>query len=270
MPLYMDRHDLPGATAEDVAQAHMADLAVQDRHGVNYTAYWFDPVSETAFCLAHAPNKEAAETVHREAHGLVAGQVIEVDERAVREFLGQIVSPTPGDPWVATAFRVVLFTDIEESTSLTQRLGDAGAMQVVRDHDDLVRRAIESRDGQVVKHTGDGMMASFVSVTQALGCAIAIQRDLGARNANSTLPFNVRIGITAGEPVTANDDLFGATVQLAARLCSISDPGAIYVSGAVRELAAGKGFEFEDLGEVALKGFDEPARVYRLVVPSDT
>src|SRR6185503_14900702 len=182
MPLYMDRHDLPGATAEDVARAHVADLEVQDRFGVQYTTYWFDPVNESAFCLVHAPSKEAAETVHREAHGLVAGQVIDVDERAVREFLGQIVEPTPGDPWVATAFRAVLFTDIANSTTLTQALGDARAMQIVRDHDDVVRRAIEARGGQVVKHTGDGIMASFLSVTRALETAAALQREFSDRN----------------------------------------------------------------------------------------
>ena len=265
MPLYMDRHDLPGATAEDVARAHVADLEVQDRFGVQYTTYWFDPVNESAFCLVHAPSKEAAETVHREAHGLVAGQVIDVDERAVREFLGQIVEPTPGDPWVATAFRAVLFTDIANSTTLTQALGDARAMQIVRDHDDVVRRAIEARGGQVVKHTGDGIMASFLSVTRALETAAALQREFADRNRDAEVPFDVRVGIAAGEPVTAHDDLFGATVQLAARLCSVAEPGATLVSGAVRELAVGKGFKFEDVGELVLKGFDEPARAYRLV-----
>jgi len=262
----MDRHDLPGATAEDVARAHVADLEVQDRFGVQYTTYWFDPINESAFCLVHAPSKEAAETVHREAHGLVAGQVIDVDERAVREFLGQIVEPTPGDPWVATAFRAVLFTDIANSTTLTQALGDARAMQIVRDHDDVVRRAIEARGGQVVKHTGDGIMASFLSVTRALETAAALQREFADRNRDAEVPFDVRAGIAAGEPVTAHDDLFGATVQLAARLCSVAEPGATLVSGAVRELAVGKGFKFEDVGELVLKGFDEPARAYRLVV----
>jgi class 3 adenylate cyclase len=264
----MDRHDLPGATAEDVARAHMADLEVQGRHGVTYTSYWFDPVAETAFCLVNAPSKEAAEDVHREAHGLVAGQIIEVDERSVREFLGQIVEPTPGDPWVATAFRAVLFTDIEDSTNLTQRLGDALAMQVVRDHDEVVRRAIEARGGQVVKHTGDGIMASFLSVTRALETAAALQRDFAERNRDATVPFNVRVGIAAGEPVTADNDLFGATVQLAARLCAMAEPGSVLVSGAVRELAVGKGQHFEDVGELVLKGFDDTVRAYRLCIES--
>ena len=233
MPLYMDRHDVPGATAEDVARLHLADLAIQERYDVAYTTYWFDPVTETAFCLVHAPSKEAAETVHREAHGLVAGQIIEVDERSVREFLGQIVEPVPGDPWVSTAFRAVLFTDIEDSTNLTQRLGDAGAMQIIRDHDEVVRRAINGHGGQVVKHTGDGVMASFLSVTRALETGGALQRELEQRNRDAAVPFQVRVGIAAGEPVTADDDLFGATVQLAARLCSAAEPGAILLSGAV-------------------------------------
>ena len=268
MPLYMDRHDLPGATAEDVARVHLADIAIQERYDVTYTTYWFDPLTEMAFCLVHAPSKEAAETVHREAHGMVAGQIIEVDERSVREFLGQIVEPEPGDPWVSTAFRVVLFTDIEDSTALTQRLGDARSMQVIRDHDEVVRRAINARGGQVVKHTGDGVMASFLSVTRALETGGALQRELAQRNRDAAVPFQVRVGIAAGEPVTADDDLFGATVQLAARLCSAAEPGAVLVSGAVRELAVGKGFRFDDGGELVLKGFDQAVRAYRLCFDS--
>ncbi len=81
MPLYMDIHrDVEGLTAEAVAEAHLKDLEVQDKHGVKYTRYWFDEESGTVFCLAEAPSKEAAETVHREAHGLMANEIIEVRE----------------------------------------------------------------------------------------------------------------------------------------------------------------------------------------------
>jgi class 3 adenylate cyclase len=106
-------------------------------------------------------------------------------------------------------------------------------------------------------------MASFLSVTRALESAAALQRELAERNRDAQVPFMVRVGIAAGEPVTAHDDLFGATAQLAARLCAIAEPGAVLVSGAVRELAVGKGFHFDDVGEVVLKGFDEPVRAYR-------
>jgi hypothetical protein len=80
MPLYMDVHNqLPdGATAADVAKAHEADVAVQDRYGVTYRQYWVSPQSGKVFCLVEAPTKDAAVTVHREAHGLVADELFEV------------------------------------------------------------------------------------------------------------------------------------------------------------------------------------------------
>src|SRR5881397_2342119 len=147
MPLYMDRHDLDAVTPEDLAAAHVKDLEVQEKYGVRYVTYWFDPSSMTVFCLADAPSAAAAETVHRESHGLIAYQIIEVDGRAVVEFLGRIQEPAPGDPWVATAFRTILFTDMEGSTSLTQRLGDATAIEVMRSHLAIVRQSLREHGG---------------------------------------------------------------------------------------------------------------------------
>lgn len=81
MPLFLDVHkNVDGATAEAVAQAHQRDLATQGPYGVSYEKYWLDESSGTIFCLVEAPNKEAAERVHREAHGLVADEIYEVNE----------------------------------------------------------------------------------------------------------------------------------------------------------------------------------------------
>lgn len=81
MPLYMDIHKgVPGLTAEAVAEAHRKDLEVQEKHGVKYLHYWFSEEDGAVFCLSEAPNKEAAEAVHREAHGLVADEIVEVKE----------------------------------------------------------------------------------------------------------------------------------------------------------------------------------------------
>ncbi len=81
MPLYMDVHkNVEGLTAEAVAEAHQKDLAVQGKYGVQYLRYWYNEAEGTAFCLCEAPSKEAAEAVHREAHGLVADEIIEVKE----------------------------------------------------------------------------------------------------------------------------------------------------------------------------------------------
>jgi len=81
MPLYLDTHDkVPGLTGEAVAAAHAADLATQAKYGVNYMRYWYDEATGKVFCLAEAPNAEAAIAVHREAHGLVADSIVEVKE----------------------------------------------------------------------------------------------------------------------------------------------------------------------------------------------
>jgi hypothetical protein len=81
MPLYMDvHHKIDGLTAEAIKGAHEQDVKVQKKHGVTYHKYWFDSSSGKAFCLVEAPNKEAANAVHREAHGLVADELIEVQE----------------------------------------------------------------------------------------------------------------------------------------------------------------------------------------------
>jgi hypothetical protein len=83
MPLFMDVHDhVEGLTAEAVAGAHKRDLEVQEKYGVNYVQYWFDEASGKVFCLVEAPDPEAAEAVHREAHGLVADAITPVQEGA--------------------------------------------------------------------------------------------------------------------------------------------------------------------------------------------
>jgi len=220
---------------------------VQGRFGVQFLTYWFDDDRQTAFCLAKAPSGDAVEAVHRESHGSVPGHVIEVDQRAVERFMGGIVDHQPGEPYVETAFRTILFTDMEGSTSLTQRLGDARAMAVLRVHDRIVGEALGRHGGSEVKHTGDGLMAAFPSVVGAIESAVQIQLRLAEAYDRNGL--RVRIGMSAGEPVTERNDLFGAVVQLAARLCSRAEPGSVLVSSAIHDLALGKGFLFPEARE---------------------
>jgi class 3 adenylate cyclase len=258
MSFYMDRHDLEGVTAADIAAAHVRDVAAQDAYGVRFIHYWFDYERQHAFCLADGPSAEAVDAVHRVSHGLVPNQIIEVDESAVTGFLGAIVPRPVGEAYVETAFRAILFTDIAGSTSMTQVLGDAAAMGVVRRHDDIVRDALRLTGGTQVKHTGDGVMASFVSAAAAIRAALAIQSGLERAEAAGEMPVGVRIGIAAGEPVADGNDLFGAAVQLAARLSSRAAPRSILVSGLVADLAAGEGFTFRPRRSLRLKGFARP------------
>ncbi|MEO7724664.1 MAG: adenylate/guanylate cyclase domain-containing protein, partial [Chthoniobacterales bacterium] len=115
------------------------------------------------------------------------------------------------------AIRTVMFTDIVGSTSLTERLGDEGAMEFLRIHDTIVRAALALEQGREIKHTGDGIMASFRSAAATVRCALRIQREF-ARRDQRDLPIKVRIGAAAGEPVEHAQDIFGSTVQLACRL----------------------------------------------------
>ena len=272
MPTYMDIHEIPGGvTAEDVAKAHAHDVAVEGKYGVHYHKYWVNESAGKIFCLCEAPTAEAAMQVHREAHGMVAEKIIQVEPEVADLFLGgsevnaEGAALLPGgaadvrDPGI----RTVLFTDIVDSTSLTQKLGDEMAMEFLRVHDRIVRDALAAAKGREVKHTGDGIMASFVSAAAAVRCAMQIQRELARREREEhDHHIKVRIGGAAGEPVEQNNDIFGTTVQLAARLCSHAQPDQILVSTAVAELCIGKGLSFRPLGEVALKGFDRPVQVH--------
>jgi adenylate cyclase len=138
-------------------------------------------------------------------------------------------------------------------------------MQLLDEHNSIVRHELAVHDGREVKHTGDGIMAAFTSVVSAVAFSIAVQRRCHERNQKALTPFHVSIGISAGEPVTGdNDDLFGAAVQLAARLCAAASDGDIAVSVAVRELCMGKPFRFDDRGKHTLKGLLEPIHIYAI------
>jgi class 3 adenylate cyclase/pimeloyl-ACP methyl ester carboxylesterase len=158
----------------------------------------------------------------------------------------------------AGGFQTILFTDLESSTELTQGLGDEGAQELLRGHNDAVRAALEEHGDREVEHTGDGIMASFPSAVAAVTAALQMQRDLdGAEE-------RVRIGLNAGEPIAEDDDLFGLSVIEAARIGDRAEPGQVLVSDVVRQLCEGKTFEFTLLGDATLKGFDEPVALYEM------
>ena len=177
--------------------------------------------------------------------------------------LGAAPAHPVGTAYVAPAMRAIVFTDLVGSVAQTQLLGDDGHMGLLKEHDRIVREELASHGGREVKHTGDGIMASFDSVSSSVGFAIAVQRRLDERNGSAELPFDVSIGISAGEPITDDhEDLFGAAVQLAARLCGAAQAGDIVASVAVRELCMGKPFTFEDRGTLELKGMAQPTQAY--------
>jgi len=274
MPLYMDIHELPEGHvgAEDVAKAHAADVKIEKKYGVHYHKYWVNEKAGKIFCLCDAPSAEAAAQVHREAHGMLADKIIEIQPPELADgFLGGVevndvgaaIFPGGGTDARDPGIRTILFTDVVNSTTLTQSLCDEAALALLGVHDTIVRDALSGLGGREIKHTGDGIMASFVSAASAVRCAIQIQRELDKHaQTNPKGPLKVRVGAAVGEPVEQHNDLFGSTVQLAARLCSHAQPEQILVSNAIAELCIGKGLSFEDVGEVTLKGFGSPVRAH--------
>lgn len=218
------------------------------------------PALTEAFCRkidVHAAEPRYAEMI---AHGA----------RALADFVGggspfEAVATAmgawnrPGDRITGSNIVTILFTDMVGSTKLTQDVGDSAAQNTVRLHNAIVRAALAEHQGTEVKHTGDGIMASFAAPSQAVEAAAAIQRAV--RDHNRLIPdqaLHLRIGINAGEPIVEDDDLFGTAVQLAARVCAEAEADGVLVGNVVRELIAGKGYPTRALPPRALRGIAEP------------
>jgi DNA-binding CsgD family transcriptional regulator/class 3 adenylate cyclase len=251
MSLYMDRHELANATPEDMAQAHICDLNVQDKYGAKFLTYWYHYGAASGFCLVEAASKEAAEAVHREAHGNLACQIVEVDWQTVEGFMGRIRTPQPGEPWEDVARRTIVCTQLDEDSLVP----DAGIQ---------FKRAIESRGGFKVAST-DGLMGCFPSVLAAVEYALATQESfVPLASFHSRSPVRARIGIAAGEPLSEGFGLFGEVLTVASKLCAAAAAGTTVVSGEVRNLSAKRGFLFDEGRFMRLAGDGAP-HLYRLL-----
>ena len=159
----------------------------------------------------------------------------------------------------------VLFTDIAGSTAMTQALGDAGAQEVVRAHNRVVREALTQFRGREVKHTGDGIMASFEQASDSVEAAIMMQKGSATHTQNNpNLPLFLKIGINSGEPIQEDNDLFGSTVQMSARIVDKAQKGEIFVSEVVKGICTGKSYRFVSRGGYEMKGFDGPITLWEV------
>ncbi len=153
----------------------------------------------------------------------------------------------------------ILFSDIEESTALNERIGDRAWVRLIGRHDKMVRRHVKKYSGHVVKSQGDGFMVAFAQPDQAVRCSLDIQRSL-QREPNN---IRVRIGIHMGKSVRRGDDLFGRNVAMAARVAGEAGGGEVLVSEVVRDaLTDLDGFAFDDGRSAELKGFSGSHRLY--------
>jgi class 3 adenylate cyclase len=162
----------------------------------------------------------------------------------------------------------IMFSDIEAYTEMTERLGDNGAQQVLRRHNELVRKSIAEHGGFEVKSQGDGFMIAFGGASRALRCAVSIQQALDDYNDehDHAEQIRVRMGLHTGEAIKEADDFLGRCVILASRIANQAEGGEVLVSSVLRELTSATGeFQFGPPREVELKGVSQPQMVSALV-----
>ena len=240
MPIYMDRHDVSEVvTAENVAQLHQADLKIQERFGCKGLTYWFDDKRKTAFCLVEAPDAKAIQKMHDQAHGQVPNRIIEVSAGIVESFLGRIEDPETSqnnelniinDP----AFRTIMSIGLKRSTLLQN---DSSQLKtLLLNCNDAVCKLLNEHEGTTVKQTKNNYLVSFKSVSNAVSAACGIQ--LLFKNFKKKITderFFLKIGLSAGVPVTEKKSFFEDTIKLAGRMCEFIE-GEIIVSSEVKEL----------------------------------
>ena len=240
MPIYMDRHDVPETvTAENVAQLHQADLKIQDQFGCRGLTYWFDEKRKTAFCLIEAPDAKAIHKMHDQAHGQVPHSVIEVDVSIVESFLGRIGDPEKAknttlniinDP----AFRTIMVISLKR-LSLIQN-DPVQSKSSLSNYSNAVLSLLNNYEGIPVRQTENYFLVSFKSVSKAVHAACAIQvlfKDVSSGPINDKILL--KIGLSAGVPVTEKKLIFEDTMKLAERMSKIIK-GEIIVSSEVKEL----------------------------------
>jgi len=242
MPIYMDIHNVPGVEAQDVAEAHRKDLLIQDAHNCKCITYWIDEARGNAFCLIDAPSEKVVEEIHRKAHGLVPNKVIEVSNELVQSFLGRIYDPeavTFSDNGLKvfsdSAFRILLVTDSIDPVLLQHNYGKDKTAVLLNTISRTIKKELAANSGSLVEHGGSGFIGSFTSATNAINCALNIQKNLSDTDKNTA---GLKIVLNAGEPVEKSNRIFGDTIQLARQLSTISSNNKVVVGTTVKALIA--------------------------------
>jgi AraC-like DNA-binding protein len=241
MPIYMDVHDVQGAGADDLAEAHRKDMLIQGKYHCKCMTYWFDEIKGNAFCLIEAPNRSAMKEMHRASHGLVPSKIIEVNNDVVEAFLGRTGDPEDAEITGAglkvfseTAFRIILVTGLKDPVLLRHELGIRISDELLMKMNSVIRRELSAYAGREVEHTGNGFIASFRSAAKAISSALAILKNMSPAEKKLT---DFEIAISAGDPVSKSDKVFGDAVQLARHLCSVSQNSSkVVISTTVKEL----------------------------------
>jgi len=240
MPIFMDLHITPGVTAKDVADAHVLDVAIQHDYRCKAMTYWVDEDKGTVFCLIEAPDKESVVSLHEKSHGMIPHEVILVNTDLVQAFLGRIKDPenaiahadTQTKVFSEPAFRIILVTQTKDARLLQHEVGKERMQELQLLYATIVREQARSHGGREVNLKEEGYAISFVSASDAIECALAIQKKLMSI-ANQ---IGLRMGLHAGNPVNKSESIFGTTIRLARFLCKIGEVNQITMSSVVRAM----------------------------------
>ncbi|RIH66749.1 DUF4242 domain-containing protein [Mariniphaga sediminis] len=265
MPIFMDRHDVSeSVTAEIVAQLHQQDLKIQHKFGCRGLTYWFDESRKMAFCLIEAPSENSIKEMHKNAHGEVPHQVIEVDAGIVESFLGRIQDPEKAkntdlniinDP----AFRTIM---VIEFVRHSVKGNGAQVLNIA----DLMNEIKSGFEGSVVKQYRNQLLVSFKSVSKAVTCALEISAGTLGSGMDKNYGFDrLKIGITSGVPVTGKDSIFEDAIKLAERMLFATEAD-ISISTEVKELYRSENFnQFVETDQVLVLTPDDELFLTRLV-----
>ncbi len=217
------------------------------------------PVRELMRRMSEAGDRAGAVAAYERLSERLRKQLGIAPSAETREIARIVRSQAPDAPAVAAGVVALMFTDLVGSTELLVRLGEDEAERLRRDHFRVLRDVIEGHAGDEVKNLGDGLMAVFTSIVDAVRCAVALQQSIARWGSRSGEPLRVRVGINAGEPFREHDDWFGTPVVVAKRLCDAAEGSQILVSRLVCELVGGRGgFRFHEVGALSLKGLGAP------------
>jgi AraC-like DNA-binding protein len=244
MPLFMDIHFIGDITVEDARKAHLADLAVQEKYGVTYHQYWLNEKAGTVFCLMEGPDKESCEATHREANGVTACQIVEVESGMYDLFMGVnqnvdhgLVRKESGE--LDAGYRYILTLDIIAKTQSTGPI-DFNQLKLPKIPKNKALQFISECDGKEIKKEGfDSIVAVFETPEKILKCAHSIKKEFLKNHSapdseNGTISFNM--GISAGQPLTETEGFFEKAIQLSKRLCLIAGDTEITTSRLFEEL----------------------------------
>jgi len=258
---------------EDIFKMHKIDLTEASKLNADVQKYYINYESNMAFCVIDAQTKEDAENVHNRT--LAPEKIIEVDQMMLDMFLGAgsvneydaatFDSGNDGSE-LDPGERIILFTDLVGSREMTHRLGDDEAMNLLRKHNSIIRNSLKINDGREIKHTGDGIMAPFLSTDNALEFSSKVKEDfLLNKDGGYRQDLEIIIGLHSGFPVEENNDLFGTSVQVAARVCDHAIANQTLLTITAKEKCKNHHFKIKHSNNAKFKGVSDEISIYEFL-----